>query len=105
MRDGFLGSATGKGGAFLPGLCCPPCSCGSPRPRNDRTEILSWLVYRWLNYKRVGDVSISFRKAIERYEARLKEITARGQREANEFLELLEAEDRTVRSKRRDKRK
>jgi len=41
----------------------------------------------------------------ERYEARLKEITARGQREANEFLELLEAEHRTVRSKRRDKRK
>jgi hypothetical protein len=41
----------------------------------------------------------------ERYEARLKEITARGQREANEFLELLEAEHRTVRSKRKDKRK
>src|SRR5260370_783853 len=41
----------------------------------------------------------------ERYEARLKEITARGQRDANEFLELLEAEHRTVRSKRRDKRK
>ena len=65
MRDGFLGSATGKGEAFLPGLCCPPCSCGFPRRRNDRTEILNWQVYRWLNYMRVGNVSISFRKAIE----------------------------------------
>ena len=41
----------------------------------------------------------------ERYEARLKEITARGHREAQEFLQLLEAEHRTERSKRRDKRK
>ena len=40
-----------------------------------------------------------------RYEARLKEITARGRREAKEFLELLEAEHRTVRSQPRDKRK
>ena len=35
----------------------------------------------------------------ERYEARLKEITARGQREAKEFLALLEAEYRSNRSK------
>lgn len=35
----------------------------------------------------------------ERYEARLKEITARGQREAKEFLALLEAEYRSDRSK------
>jgi hypothetical protein len=41
----------------------------------------------------------------ERYEARLKEITARGHREVQEFLELLEAEHRTERSKRRGKRK
>ena len=41
----------------------------------------------------------------ERYEARLKEITARGHREVQEFLELLEAEHRTERSKRRRKRK
>ena len=65
VRDGFRGSATGKSEAFLPALWGPPCSCGSSRRRNDRTETLSSLVYRWLNYKRVGDVSISFRKAIE----------------------------------------
>jgi hypothetical protein len=41
----------------------------------------------------------------ERYETRLREITARVQREADEFLKLLEAEYRTERSKRRDKRK
>lgn len=41
----------------------------------------------------------------ERYEARLKEITARGHREVREFLELLEAEHRTERPKRRSKRK
>jgi hypothetical protein len=41
----------------------------------------------------------------ERYEARLKEITARGQREVEEFLKLLEAERRTERFKRRGKRK
>jgi hypothetical protein len=39
----------------------------------------------------------------ERYEARLKEITARGQREAKEFLALLEAEYRSDRSKPRGK--
>jgi len=65
VRGGFLGSATGKSEAFLPALCCPPCSCGSSRRRNDRTEILSWLVYRSLNHKRAGDVWKSFRKAIE----------------------------------------
>ena len=41
----------------------------------------------------------------ERCEARLKEITARAHREVQEFLELLEAEHRTERSKRRGKRK
>jgi hypothetical protein len=35
----------------------------------------------------------------ERYEARLKEIAARGQRESKEFLALLEAEYRSDRSK------
>lgn len=65
MRDGFLASATGKSEAFLPALCCRPCSCGSSRRRNEGTEILSWLAHRSLNYKRVGDVSINFRKAIK----------------------------------------
>ena len=41
----------------------------------------------------------------DRYEARLKEITERGHREAKEFLAVLEAEQRTERSKRRGKRK
>ncbi len=41
----------------------------------------------------------------ERYEARLREITARVQREAEEFLKVLEAEYRTERFKRRGKRK